>query len=201
MARTLSVPVVLFGLVALAGTTVTTQQPLSPGYLDPKPILDRARKAIGTDNLKCVTISGTAYDGALGQQKETAKNVDWPRIDSLANYTRTMNWDNGTMKEEFDRKPGLAPAMWKYGIGWIGGTPLQKNTHQTFMLNGRYGWDMDGTGSQPIPVPPDIAEIWPVELLRHRRSLFISPLTSADVPKRLTRRMRSNSARGISTKS
>jgi glyoxylase-like metal-dependent hydrolase (beta-lactamase superfamily II) len=164
MARTLSVPVVLFGLVALAGTTVTTQQPLSPGYLDPKPILDRARKAIGTDNLKCVTISGTAYDGAVGQQKETAKNVDWPRIDSLANYTRTMNWDNGTMKEEFDRKPGLAPAMWKYGIGWIGGTPLQKNTHQTFMLNGRYGWYMDGAGSQPMPVPPDIAEIWPVEL-------------------------------------
>jgi glyoxylase-like metal-dependent hydrolase (beta-lactamase superfamily II) len=164
MARTLSVPVVLFGLLTLAGTTVATQQLLSPGYLDPKPILDRARKAIGTDTLRCVTISGTAYDGALGQQKETAKNVDWPRIDSLANYTRTMNWDNATMKEEFDRKPGLAPAMWKYGIGWIGGTPLQKNTHQIFMLNGRYGWYMDGVGSQPIPVPPDIAEIWPVEL-------------------------------------
>jgi hypothetical protein len=50
-----------------------------------------------------------------------------------------MNWDNWTIKKEFDRKPGLAPAMWKYGIGWIDGTPLQKNTHEIFMLNGKYG--------------------------------------------------------------
>jgi hypothetical protein len=164
MTRPLSVLAVLAGLVALAGRTVITQQPLPPGYLDPKPILDAARAAIGTDSLRCVTIAGTAYNGALGQQRETAQNVDWPRIDSLANYSRTMNWETGTMKEEFDRKPGLAPAMWKYGIGWIGGTPLQKNTHQIFMLNGRYGWYMDGAGSPPQAVPPEIAEIWPVEL-------------------------------------
>ena len=163
-ARGFPVLAVLIGLVALAGRTVTTQQPLPPGYLDPKPILDTARAAIGTDNLRCVTISGTAYDGAVGQQKETNRNVDWPRIDSLANYTRTMNWEAGTMKEEFDRKPGLAPAMWKFGVGWIGGTPLQKNTHQIFMLNRNYGWYMDGAGSPPVAVPPDIAEIWPVEL-------------------------------------
>src|SRR3989442_10896167 len=124
--------------------TVATQQ-LPPGYVDPQPILAAAAKAIGTDNLKCVTISGTAYDGAVGQQREAGKNVDWPRIDSLAGYTRTMNWDARTMKEELDRKPGLAPAMWKYGIGWIDGTPLQKNTHEIFMLNGKYGWYIDGS--------------------------------------------------------
>ncbi len=61
--------------------TVATQQ-LPPGYVDPQPILAAAAKAIGTDNLKCVTISGTAYDGAVGQQREAGKNVDWPRIDS-----------------------------------------------------------------------------------------------------------------------
>ena len=69
MARTFWVLAVLVGLVALAGRTVTTQQPLPPGYLDPKPILDAARSAIGTDNLRCVTISGTAYNGAVGQQR------------------------------------------------------------------------------------------------------------------------------------
>jgi hypothetical protein len=63
--------------------TVATQQ-LPPGYVDPQPILAAAAKAIGTDNLRCVTISGTAYDGAVGQQLEAGKNVDWPRIDSLA---------------------------------------------------------------------------------------------------------------------
>ena len=135
-----------------------------PGYLDPKPILDAARRAIGNDALRCVTISGTAYAGAVGQQREAGRNVDWPRVDSLANYSRTMNWDNWTMKEEFDRKPRLAPAMWKYGIGWLGGTPLQKNAHETFMLNGTFGWYMDGN-SPPMAVPPEIAEIWPVELV------------------------------------
>src|SRR3989449_3101640 len=140
-------------------------QQFPPGYMDPRPILEAARKVIGNDALRCVTISGSGYNGAVGQQKEAAKQVDWPRPDSLANYTRTMNWDNWTMKEEFDRKPGLAPAMWKYGIGWIDGTPIQKNPHQIFMLNGKYGWHMEGANGAPTAVPPDIAEVWPVELV------------------------------------
>src|SRR6188474_2831657 len=87
--------------IAMMGTTVATQLP--PGYVDPMPVLDAAAKAIGTANLRCVTISGTAYAGAVGQQRESARNVDWPRIDALANYTRTMDWERGSMKEEFDR--------------------------------------------------------------------------------------------------
>src|SRR6058998_2234996 len=129
MSRRFSLPLIFAGLLALTGDSVATQQQFPPGYVDPKPILDAAIQAIGNGRLNCVTLSGTAYDGAVGQQKEAGKNVDWPRIDSLANYTRTMNWDNWTMKEEFDRKPGLAPAMWKYGIGWIDGTGMQKNAH------------------------------------------------------------------------
>ena len=108
-------------VIALSGVQVITQRQLSPGYLDPTPILADARQAIGTDKLRCVTIAGTAYGGALGQARESARNTDWPRIDAMANYTRTMNWDNWTMKEEFDRKPGLNPAGWKYGIGWEDG--------------------------------------------------------------------------------
>ncbi len=49
------------------------------------------------------------------------------------------------MKEEFDRKPGLNPAGWKYGIGWEDGA-LQKKLHQTFMLNGTHAWYIDGAG-------------------------------------------------------
>ena len=159
---------IVFGLVGLmSGYTAAQRSPatqVGPGYVDPRPVLEAARKAIGTDNLRCVTISGTAYDGAVGQFKLAEKNVDWPRIDALANYTRTMNWETWTMKEEFDRKPGLNPAMWKYGVGWIDGAPLQQNQHQIFMVNGNYGWYMDGPGSKPVAVPPDIAEIWPIEL-------------------------------------
>jgi glyoxylase-like metal-dependent hydrolase (beta-lactamase superfamily II) len=161
MTRTVALRFLVTVPVAL-GVTVASQS-LPPGYVDPRPILAAAAKAIGTENLKCVTISGTAYDGAVGQQKEAGKNVDWPRIDSLTNYTRTMNWEARTMKEEFDRKPGLAPASWKYGIGWVDG-PLQRNQHQVFMLNGKYAWQMDGAGAPPVATPPDLAEIYQVEL-------------------------------------
>src|SRR6267378_2478845 len=170
MARTLWGTSFLLILVALTQAAPVAPPPQAgqqfpPGYMDPRPILEAARKAIGNDALGCVTISGSGYNVAVGQQKEAAKQVDWPRPDSLANYTRTMNWDNWTMKEEFDRKPGLTPALWKYGIGWIDGTPIQKNPHQIFMLNGKYGWHMDGANGAPTAVPPDIAEVWPVELV------------------------------------
>src|SRR5437867_7761514 len=170
MARRLCVTGVVLILVALKQSAPVAQQPpagrqFPAGYIDPMPILEAARKAIGNDALHCVTISGSGYNGAVGQQREATKQVDWPRPDSLANYTRMMNWDNWTMKEEFDRKPGLTPAMWKYGIGWIDGTPLQKNTRQIFMLNGKYGRHMDGPNGTPAAVPPDIAEVWPVELV------------------------------------
>jgi len=86
------------------------------------PLLAAAAKEIG--------------DGAAGQTFEQAPNIDWPRIDSMANYTRTLNWETGTSKETFDRKPGLNPASWKYDLGWVDGTPLQKNVHQ---MGGRGG--------------------------------------------------------------
>ena len=162
MARGLALPTFLASLVALAGIGTSSQQ-LPPGYLDPQPILDAAAKAIGTDNLKCVTISGTAYGGAVGQQRESAWNVDWPRIDSLASYSRTMNWETRTMVEEFDREPGLNPASWKYGVGWIDG-PLQRNRHQTFMVSGRHAWHMDGPKAPPVAVGPDLAEIYALEM-------------------------------------
>src|SRR5262245_66181594 len=109
MAR-LCVSSLLLILLALTQAAPAQQRPapatqFPPGYIDPKPILDAARKAIRNDALRCVTISGTAYDGAAGQQKESAKNVDSPRIDSLANYTRTMKCENWTMKQQINRKP------------------------------------------------------------------------------------------------
>src|SRR6185436_12267726 len=94
----------LFVIPALMACTAAAQLP--PGYVDPEPVLRAAARAIGTDNLKCVTIAGTGYSGAVGQQKESGWNIDWPRGEPLINYVRTMNWEAKTSKEEFDRKPG-----------------------------------------------------------------------------------------------
>jgi glyoxylase-like metal-dependent hydrolase (beta-lactamase superfamily II) len=67
------------------------------------------------------------------------------------------------MVEEFDRKPGANPAAWKYGVGWIDG-PLQRNTHQTFVVSGARAWSMDGAGGAPQAAPPDLAEIYQLDL-------------------------------------
>lgn len=133
-----------------------------PGYLDPEPVLRAAAAKIGTDNLKCVTISGNGYSGAMGQQRESGPNIDWPRGE-LANYTRTMNWDAKWSQEEFDRKPGLNPASWKYGSGWKGGTPLQQHSRQLFSVVGQHAWHIDGPG-QPIAASPEDAERWQLDL-------------------------------------
>jgi glyoxylase-like metal-dependent hydrolase (beta-lactamase superfamily II) len=146
----------------LLGTQLPAQQ-FPPGYVDPAPLLAAAAKEIGEANLKCVTFSGTGYAGAVGQTFENAVNIDWPRIDSLANYTRTINWDAGTSKETFDRKPGLTPASWKYGLGWQDGTPTQKATRQTHIVNGRVAWHIDGEG-EPIAVAQELADLYQMDL-------------------------------------
>lgn len=143
--------------IALAGALVHAQS-FSPGYVDPAPLLAAASKEIGEANLRCITFSGGGYNGAVGQTFENAVNIDWPRIDALANYTRTINWESGTSKETFDRKPGLNPAAWKYGLGWRGGTPLQKHSRQTHIVNGSHAWYIDGDGGQPVAVPAEDAE-------------------------------------------
>ena len=150
-------------LLALTGATVSAQQ-LAPGYLDPQPVLLEAARAIGADRVRCVTMTGTGYAGMVGQQRLNGYDVDWPRGEPLANYTRTMNWETRTMREEFDRKPGRNPASWKYGLGWAGGMPLQQNMRQIFTVNGSYAWYQDGPGTDPIAARPEDAERWQLDM-------------------------------------
>jgi glyoxylase-like metal-dependent hydrolase (beta-lactamase superfamily II) len=156
--------------VALTVTAglAAAQQPGSPrflpGFVDPQSVLAAARAAIGADNLRCVTISGTGYAGIVGQQRLNDKEVDWPRGEPLGNYTRMMDWATQTMREAFDRQPGLNPASWKYGLGWMGGTPPQRDAHQAFVVRGRHAWHHDGAGGAAVPSPPEDAERWQLDL-------------------------------------
>lgn len=149
--------------VVLACMSLAAQS-LPPGYVDPAPLLAAASAEIGETSLRCITFSGTGYGGAVGQAFESAPNIDWPRVDSLANYRRTINFETRTITEEFDRKPGLNPASWKYGLGWQDGTPLQKNLHQTFVVSGNVGWHMDGAGATPVPMSQDDIERGQLEI-------------------------------------
>ncbi|MFL2546614.1 MAG: MBL fold metallo-hydrolase [Candidatus Rariloculaceae bacterium] len=137
-------------------------QDFPPGFVDPMPLLEAASEEIGERNFQCVTFSGTGYSGAVGQTYENAVNIDWTRYE-MANYTRTINWKTGTSKETFDRNLGLNPASWKYGLGWMGGTPTQRETRQTFIVNGDVAWAIDGD-RQPVAATAEDAELWQLDI-------------------------------------
>lgn len=139
-------------------------QDFEPGYIDPNPILQAASAAIGEEKLSCVSISGSAYSGMVGQQYMNGYDVDWPRGEILRNYTRIIDWDNVRMTETFDREPGNNPASWKYGLGWYGGTPIQENERQIFSLNNQYAWHQDGQEGQSIAARPNDAERWQLDM-------------------------------------
>jgi glyoxylase-like metal-dependent hydrolase (beta-lactamase superfamily II) len=123
--------------------------------------LRAASKAIGADKLRCVTISGSGYAGKVGQN--VTEDTDWPRGEPLMNYTRTIDYEARSSVERFTRRPGMNPRSWKYGVGWLGGTPLQQHQRQTFAVRGNNAWHMDGEGSDPIPAPAS-AELWQLDL-------------------------------------
>ncbi len=153
------------GSIALVALTagLAAAQEFPPGYVDPEPLLAAAEAEIGAANLRCISFSGNGYGGAVGQTFENSVNIDWPRIGSLGNYTRVINWDTETSIETFEREPGLNPAMWKYGLGWIGGTPTQQARQQTHITVGEQSWSIDGTG-EPVAIPPEIAEVYRLDM-------------------------------------
>jgi glyoxylase-like metal-dependent hydrolase (beta-lactamase superfamily II) len=151
---------VLFFLTAVAVAPAAAQQ--SPrGYVDPRPVLEAAAKAIGAGSLKCITFSGAGYTGKVGQN--ITQDTDWPRGEPLTNYTRTINYDEKSSVEQFSRKPHLNPRSWKYGSGWIGGTPVQERERQTFVVRDNHAWHMDGEGTAPIAAPAN-AELWQLDI-------------------------------------
>ncbi|MBH53767.1 MAG: hypothetical protein CMI18_05405 [Opitutaceae bacterium] len=148
----------------LTSAVLLNAQEFAPGFLDPEPILSAAEEAIGTKKLKCVTIAGEAYAGMVGQAYLNGYQVDWPRDQPLKNYQRTMNWESGYMVESFERDPGRNPASWKYGLGWRGGTPLQKHRRQSFYVKEGFGWHTDGPNGAPVAAHPVDAERWQLDL-------------------------------------
>ena len=151
-------------LLPLLLPAILVAQEFDHGYIDPAPILAAASAAIGEESLSCISISGSAYSGMVGQQYINAYEVDWPRGEPLRNYTRIIDFENVRMMETFDRDPGNNPASWKYGLGWYGGTPTQQEERQVFSLNGQYAWHQDGTDGELIAARPLDAERWQLDI-------------------------------------
>ena len=82
MLRRFALPLLVAAVLALTGGSVATQQ-FPPGYVNPAPLLAAVAAEIGEAELTCISYSGAGYSGAVGQTRENAVNIDWPRIDSM----------------------------------------------------------------------------------------------------------------------
>jgi glyoxylase-like metal-dependent hydrolase (beta-lactamase superfamily II) len=130
MARTLCVLVAVLALITVG--TASAQ--------DAKAVLQSASKAMGS--LKSVQITGSGWNAAVGQSFNVAE--DWPRFE-VTRYVRTIDYDAGSSREEFTRRQGNYPPRGG------GGTPIQGEQQQVFIVSGNYAWNLvDG---KPVPQP------------------------------------------------
>ena len=142
MAKKLCVFVALFSLMAVAAQAQ-----------DARAVLQAASTAMGANNLKSLQYSGAGWNAAVGQSY--APTEDWPRFD-MTSYTRTIDYDNRSSREELVRRQGNYPPQGG------GGTPLQGEQRQINIVSGNYAWNMQGTNATPAPAAAELRqlEIW-----------------------------------------
>jgi glyoxylase-like metal-dependent hydrolase (beta-lactamase superfamily II) len=117
---------------------------------DVKAVLQAAAKNMGADNLKTIQITGKGWIAGVGQSYSPAD--DWPRFE-VTTYTRTIDYDAKSSREELTRRQGSYPARGQVIVG----------EQQLVTLNtGSYGWTMQGANATAMA--PDAAEIRELEI-------------------------------------
>ena len=114
----------------------------SPVAQDAHSVLQTAATAMGVSNMKSITYSGTGWQGMVGQN--IAPDQDWPRVD-LTSYTRTIDFDTMSSREEYVRVQGNNPPR-----GGGAGFPFLTAQRVTNLVSGNYAWTLNAQG-QPVP--------------------------------------------------
>ncbi len=109
---------------------------------DARAVLQGAMKAMGAANVKTIQYSGTGWNAAVGQS--FSPQEDWPRFE-VTRYTRTIDYDARSSREELTRRQGTNPPRGG------GGTPLQGEQQQVAIVSGASAWNVDG--QNPVPQP------------------------------------------------
>ena len=134
-------------IVALTGGPAAAQ--------DARSVLQAAAKAMGVSDAKSIQYTGTGWQGMVGQN--FAPDQDWPRVD-LTSYTRTIDFDSMSSKEEYVRVQGNHPQR-----GGGAGFPFLTEQRVTNFVSGNSAWTLNAQG-QPVPQPSE-AELRRVEIL------------------------------------
>jgi glyoxylase-like metal-dependent hydrolase (beta-lactamase superfamily II) len=133
-------------IAVVLGLLVFLMVIVAPGVADAQTaqsVLQAAAKAMGTNNLKCVTYTGSGYVGLVGQNYDIRD--DWARAE-LASYTRTINYDARSSQEERVIRQGNYPARGG------GGIPIQGEQRQTQFVVDKLAWNV-GANGMPAPAP------------------------------------------------
>ena len=119
-------------------TAVLAAAPVAALAEDAEALLKRVAAAMGTSGAKTFkyVAEGTGY--TFGQAY--VPTAAWPRI-TVHNQTRTINYDTGTMREDFT----LSRAEPKGG----GGYPLSGQQQNQWYVSNGYAWNVVGTNVTP----------------------------------------------------
>src|SRR5712692_6825637 len=133
---------VLFAVLALMVGTAAAQ--------DARAVLQAAAKNIGADTLTTIQITGTGMNAAFGQSY--SPDTDWPRFE-VTSYTKTIDYEHRSSREQIARRQGNYPPQGG------GGTPLQGEQQQHFVVSGNYAWNMQGTTANPAPAAAEVRQL------------------------------------------
>ena len=126
MVRRLSI---LVALIALSAGTASAQ--------DARTVLQNSLKAMGGETLKTIQWTAAGWASDMGQTYGLAE--DWPHYE-VADYTRVIDYDAKSSREDFTRRQGTYPLQ---------GRNPRPETRITQILSGGYAWDVQGT--TPVP--------------------------------------------------
>lgn len=111
---------------------------------DLKATLSNAARAMGVTNLRTIEFSGSGSQFAMGQALHPG--VPWPRFNAKT-YDYTIDYITPAARQEMVRTQALNPPL--------GGSPqpIIGEQRQVQFVSGKFGWDLNGNDSRPIPEP------------------------------------------------
>jgi len=126
---------------ALVFVTMVAPRPAAQGQTA-QAVLQAVAQAMGTNTLKCVTYTGAGYFGIVGQNYDIRD--DWARVE-LASYSRTLNFDERSSREERVIRQGNNPPRGG------GGIPIQGEQRAIEFVVDKVAWNQPG--AMPVPAP------------------------------------------------
>jgi glyoxylase-like metal-dependent hydrolase (beta-lactamase superfamily II) len=129
-------------ILAIAASLLLLQ-PFAAQAQDAKAALEGVAKAMGADIVTSVVYTGSGVNFAVGQSFTPGES--WPKF-GAKRYTRSINYDTATAREEFVRTQGENPPR--------GGSvqPVRGEQLQNFAVAGDFAWNVVGDAAIPAPI-------------------------------------------------